>query len=66
MNNGQSVVLTWYLDRDEAETGFERLVEALAAVGLAMEVRNGSNCSILVFVKVASDKRLNNEVYRSR
>jgi len=32
---------------------------------MAMEVRNGDNCSVLVFVKVEG-KRLNNEVYRSR
>ena len=31
-----------------------------------MEVRNGDKCSVLVFVKIGSDKRLNDEVYRSR
>jgi len=31
-----------------------------------MEVRNGGNCSVLVLLKVGSDQRLNNEVYRSR
>ena len=35
-------------------------------MGLATEVRNGDNQSLLVFVKVASDKHLNNAVYRSR
>lgn len=44
----------------------EYLLEALARVGLAIEVRNGDKSSLLVFVKVASDERLNHEVYRSR
>ena len=52
--------------KTEAATGFQSLVQALARVGLAIEVRNGENCSLLVFVKVASDERLNNAVYRSR
>lgn len=50
----------------EASRTFQELVQALARVGLAIEVRNGENCSLLVFVKVASDERLNNAVYRSR
>ena len=50
----------------EASRNFQDLVQALARVGLAIEVRNGENCSLLVFVKVASDERLNNAVYRSR
>lgn len=50
----------------EASKSFQDLVQALARVGLAIEVRNGENCSLLVFVKVASDERLNNAVYRSR
>lgn len=50
----------------EASRCFQDLVQALARVGLATEVRNGENCSLLVFVKVASDERLNNAVYRSR
>ena len=41
-------------------------MQALASVGLAIEVRNGENLALLVFVKVASDERLNNAVYRSR
>lgn len=56
----------WVPGKDEAAAGFEKLVQALATVGLAIEVRNGDNCSVLVFVKVGSDKRLNNEIYRSR
>ena len=53
-------------DRAEAKELFEKLLQALASVGLAIEIRNGDNCSLLVFVKVASDKRLNQAVYRSR
>jgi anoctamin-10 len=43
-----------------------KLIEALNNVGLATEVRNGDNCALLVFVKVASDAHLKAEVYRSR
>lgn len=54
------------LDKPEAQQGLQSLLQALAQVGLAIEVRNGDNCSLLVFVKVASDKILSHEVYRSR
>lgn len=54
------------LDKPEAQQGLQSLLQALAHVGLAVEVRNGDNCSLLIFVKVASDKRLSHEVYRSR
>ena len=50
----------------EASQSLEDLVKALARVGFAIEVRNGEDCSILVFVKLASDERLNNAIYRSR
>ena len=53
-------------DKAEASADFKKLVQALARVGLAIEVRNGENLALLVFVKVASDERLNNAVYRSR
>lgn len=53
-------------DKAKASNGFQSLVQTLASVGLAVEVRNGENCALLVFVKVASDKRLNEVVYRSR
>lgn len=43
-----------------------KLIHALDEVGLATEVRNGDNCTVLVFVKVASEKRLESEVYRAR
>lgn len=54
------------LDKLEAQQGLQSLLQALARVGLAIEVRNGDNCSLLIFVKVASDKILSHEVYRSR
>ena len=54
------------IDKAEASADFKNLVQALASVGLAIEVRNGENLALLVFVKVASDERLNNAVYRSR
>ncbi|KAL8755540.1 MAG: hypothetical protein Q9199_003557 [Rusavskia elegans] len=50
----------------EARNGFTALMQSLARVGLATEVRNGDNCSLLVFIKVGSDKRFAHEVYRSR
>lgn len=50
----------------EAQQGLTHLLEALARVGLAIEVRNGDNQSLLVFVKAASDERLSHEVYRTR
>lgn len=45
---------------------FAKLVQTLANVGLATEVRNGENQSVLVFIKVASEEHLFGEVYRSR
>jgi len=53
-------------DQSKAEARFAELIEALAEVGLATEVRRGDNCAILIFVRVASDRRLDAEVYRSR
>ena len=55
-----------YKDKTEAAKSFEKLVQALARVGLSTEVRNGGNCSLLIFVKTATDERLNKAVYRSR
>ena len=49
-----------------ASKNLHDLVQALAQVGLAIEVRNGENCALLVFVKVATEERLNHAVYRSR
>ena len=50
----------------QAEAQFVKLIEALNSVGLATEVRNGDDCAVLIFVKVASDTHLKAEVYRSR
>ncbi|KAL8701991.1 MAG: hypothetical protein Q9224_000228 [Gallowayella concinna] len=50
----------------DAQDGFSALMRALAGVGLATEVRNGDNCSLLVFIRVGSEKRFAHEVYRSR
>ncbi|OCL05784.1 DUF590-domain-containing protein [Glonium stellatum] len=53
-------------DKAVAAAEFEQLVQALASVGLATEVRNGDKHSVLLFVKVASEDYLFGEVYRSR
>lgn len=53
-------------ERAEAEAGFVRLVQALTNVGLATEVRNGDNDSLLIFVKVASQDLLSHQIYRAR
>ncbi|CAJ2512348.1 Uu.00g053630.m01.CDS01 [Anthostomella pinea] len=53
-------------DKAQTEAGFTQLIEALTKVGLASEVRNGDESSVLVFVKVASDKYLNTHIYRER
>lgn len=54
------------IDRTQAAQEFERLVQALASVGLATEVRNGDGQSVLIFTRVASEQHLFGEVYRSR
>ncbi|KAI9803117.1 MAG: hypothetical protein M1833_001188 [Piccolia ochrophora] len=53
-------------EKKSAAAGFEKLVRALAGVGLATEARNGDNCSVLVFVKAATEKHLFDQVYRAR
>ena len=53
-------------ERADASAKFAQLAEALGNVGLETEVRNGRNCSLLVFVKPASKKVLTKHVYRSR
>ncbi|KAI1468699.1 DUF590-domain-containing protein [Daldinia caldariorum] len=53
-------------DKAEAAAGFTQLIEALTRVGLATEVRYGDSDSLLVFVKVASEKHLTNHIYRER
>ncbi|KAI1381919.1 DUF590-domain-containing protein [Hypoxylon crocopeplum] len=53
-------------DTAEAEAGFIQLIEALTRVGLASEVRSGDESTLLVFVKVASERYLTNHIYRER
>lgn len=53
-------------ERAAAEAGFIQLVEALTAVGLAIEVRHGDQDSLLVLVKIASADLLAQQVYRAR
>ncbi|KAK3323941.1 calcium-activated chloride channel-domain-containing protein [Cercophora scortea] len=53
-------------ERAEAEAAFIQLIQALADVGFATEVRNGGKSSLLVFVKIASNKLLTSQVYRYR
>jgi anoctamin-10 len=52
--------------QEKAEAQFVQLIQALNDVGLSTEVRNGDNCAVLIFVKAASERHLNAEVYRSR
>lgn len=54
------------LGKTKAEARFIKLIEALNDVGLQTEVRNGDNCAVLIFVKIASTGHLEAEVYRSR
>ncbi|ELQ37669.1 hypothetical protein OOU_Y34scaffold00584g2 [Pyricularia oryzae Y34] len=53
-------------ERAEAEAIFIQLVKALAAVGFATEVRHGGKSSLLIFLKITSDKLLHAQVYRHR
>ncbi|KAI6710837.1 hypothetical protein JHW43_006631 [Diplocarpon mali] len=54
------------ISKAHAEAQFVKLVQALNDVGLATEVRNGDNCAVLVFVRMAAEQHLKTEVYRSR
>ncbi|KAI0483162.1 DUF590-domain-containing protein [Xylariaceae sp. FL0804] len=53
-------------DKAEAEAAYVQLIEALTRVGLASEVREGDDSSVLIFVKVASDRHLSTQIYRER
>lgn len=55
-----------FADRAEAEAAFVQLIENLANAGFATEVRHGDKTSLLVFLKIASDKLLHQQVYRYR
>ncbi|KAK7734961.1 hypothetical protein SLS53_007738 [Cytospora paraplurivora] len=50
----------------KAEASFVQLIEALASVGLATEVRRGDDTSLLIFLKIASEDLLKQQVYRYR
>ncbi|KAL2015919.1 hypothetical protein VTK56DRAFT_4533 [Thermocarpiscus australiensis] len=56
----------------EAEASFIQLIEALASVGFATEVRRGrrqhksSSASLLVFAKLASNRVLRRQIYTAR
>ncbi|KUI53766.1 hypothetical protein VP1G_01282 [Cytospora mali] len=50
----------------KAEAGFVQLVEVLTSVGLATEVRRGDDTSLLIFVKIASEDLLKQQIYRYR
>lgn len=54
------------IESDKAEGAFIQLIEALTSVGLATEVRRGDDKSFLVFVKIASENLLKQQVYRYR
>lgn len=53
-------------EQSQAEAQFVTLIQALNSVGLATEVRNGDQGSLLVFVKAASASHIRAEAYRSR
>ncbi|RYP55154.1 hypothetical protein DL770_010936 [Monosporascus sp. CRB-9-2] len=50
----------------EIEANFTELTQALTKIGLATEVRNCDESSLLVFVKVASEEYLASQIYRER
>lgn len=50
----------------KAEAAFVQLIEALVKVGLATEVRRGDGSSLLIFVKIASENLLKQQIYRYR
>ncbi|ERS98925.1 hypothetical protein HMPREF1624_04118 [Sporothrix schenckii ATCC 58251] len=54
-------------ERDEAEAAFIQVIQALASAGFATEVRpGGDRASLLIFCKIASEKLLRAQIYRSR
>ncbi|CAK7564647.1 MAG: hypothetical protein SEPTF4163_002543 [Sporothrix epigloea] len=54
-------------EREEAEAAFVQAIEALSNAGFATEVRNGGDhASLLIFAKIASEKLLRSQIYRSR
>ena len=61
-----STDLPRYTDQKQAEAQLERLVHSLDRVGLRVEAREGRNGSVLVFVRIKSQRKFMAEVYRSR
>jgi len=53
-------------EKEESAKTFEQLVHKLARVGLATEVRQGEDHTLMVFIKIASLEHVYAEVYRSR
>nr|POF13094.1 uncharacterized protein CFP56_10242 [Quercus suber] len=53
-------------DKTKARERLAILIHCLAQIGLATEVRNGENHSILVFVRVDSDEHMFGQIYRER
>ncbi|KAI5778942.1 calcium-activated chloride channel-domain-containing protein [Geopyxis carbonaria] len=53
-------------DKNESEAAFQRLLNALDAIGMRTEVRNGLEGKLLVCVRIRSTQKLIGEVYRSR
>jgi anoctamin-10 len=58
--------LTQRPEKEEAEAAFVQLIQHLANAGFATEVRPGHGSSLLVFLKIASDKLLRAQIYRYR
>ncbi|KAL2126841.1 hypothetical protein VTI74DRAFT_144 [Chaetomium olivicolor] len=50
----------------EAEASFTQLITALSSAGFATEVRPGRKSSLLIFVKLASERLLRSQIYRAR
>ncbi|KAI9891036.1 MAG: hypothetical protein M1814_003387 [Vezdaea aestivalis] len=53
-------------DPSLATKSLESLLSKLSSIGLSVSVRNGGNKSLLIFVKMASERALFAEVYKSR
>jgi anoctamin-10 len=64
----KSLIVPWQLlETNDAEAAFVQLVEALASVGFATEVRQGADAtSLLIFIRIVSDRLIADNVYHSR
>ena len=63
---GQIRLIESFTAKRDAENELEKLLKALAGVGLTIEVRNGESQSLLILVRAPAGKRFYNTVYRSR